>query len=56
MFLLSYVPLITKPINYTEKTATLIDHIYINTIHENALVGTVVTDLSEHLLVFYITW
>ena len=48
MFSLSYIPLVTKPIRYTEKTATLIDHIYSKTIYDKSLVGTLVTELSDH--------
>ena len=48
MFSLSYVPLITKPIRYTEKTANVIDHIYSKTIYDKSLVGTLVTELSDH--------
>ena len=56
MFYLSYLPLIAKPTRYTEKTTTLTDHIYTITIYKKVLVGTLVTDLPDHLPVFCITW
>ena len=45
------LPVITKPTTITSHTATLIDHIYTNTI--NSLVSGIVTvDISDHLPVF----
>ena len=45
------LPVITKPTRITSHTATLIDHIYSDTI--NGLVSGIVTvDISDHLPVF----
>ena len=45
------LPVITKPTRITNHTATLIDHIYTNTV--NSLVSGILTiDISDHLPVF----
>ena len=53
MYTHSYVPLITKPSRITAQSATLIDNIFTNAIHDNAIVqGLLYTDISDHLPVF----
>ena len=48
------LPVITKPTRITSHTATLIDHIYTNTV--NSLVSGILTiDISDHLPVFCMT-
>ena len=45
------LPVITKPTRITNHSATLIDHIYTNTV--NSLVSGILTiDISDHLPVF----
>ena len=45
------LPIITKPTRITGHTATLIDHIYTNTIN-GLFSGIVTVDISDHLPVF----
>ena len=45
------LPVITKPTRITSHTATLIDHIYTNTIN-NLVSGIVTVDISDHLPIF----
>ena len=45
------LPIITKPTRITSHTATLIDHIYTNTIN-GLFSGIVTVDISDHLPVF----
>lgn len=47
-----FYPLITKPSRVTEKSATLIDHIFINCLESNIISGLVINDISDHLPVF----
>ena len=51
IYSLDLLPLITKPTRITNRTATLIDHIYTNNV--NRLTSGIVTlDISDHLPVF----
>ena len=45
------LPVITKPTRITSHTATLIDHIYTNTVNR-LISGILTTDISDHLPVF----
>jgi len=47
-------PTITKPTRITDKSATLIDNILTNSLSESYTSGTLVTDISDHLPIFYI--
>ena len=45
------MPLITKPTRITSHTATLIDHIYTNTVNR-LISGVLPVDISDHLPIF----
>ena len=45
-------PLITKPSRITETSATLIDHIFTNSLENSIISGLVINDVSDHLPVF----
>ena len=51
-----FLPYILKPTRVTDTSATLIDHIYSNHTYTNQDSGIIVTDLSDHFGVFYITY
>ena len=55
MYASSFFPTITKPTRITDKSATLIDNIFINSPNENSKRGILISDLSDHLPIFYIT-
>ena len=48
----SFYPIITKPTRVTEHTATLIDHIYTNSVDVEISSGILTIDISDHLPVF----
>lgn len=48
-------PTITKPTRVCATTSTLIDNIFVNNPNDDYLSGILVTDISDHLPVFYIT-
>ena len=50
----SFIPIITVPSRITERSATLIDHIFTNSKQETYLGGAILTSLSDHLAVFYL--
>ena len=51
----SFLPLINKPTRITSTSATLIDNIFCNNIHNNSFVnGIFYTDISDHLPIFCI--
>ena len=55
MYSNSFIPLINKPTRVTDRSATLIDNIFTNSICDtNILQGLLVTDLSDHFPVFAI--
>lgn len=55
MYSYMYIPLITKPSRITEKSATLIDNVFTNAIHDTGIIqGLLYTDISDHLPVFAI--
>ena len=47
------LPIITKPTRLTDHTATLIDHIYTNCLH-NFTVGILTVDITDHLPIFFL--
>jgi len=53
----SFIPLINKPTRITERSATLIDHIFTNTHSKgyNYFQGVLITDISDHYPVFHIS-
>ena len=56
MYLFSLFPFITKPTRVTKSTATLIDNIYSNHIHNNvSFNGILYTDITDHLPIFTIS-
>ena len=56
MFSNSFVPLINKPTRVTKETATIIDNIFTNNIHnsDQLFQGILETDISDHLPIFHI--
>ena len=44
-----YAPIISRPTRITDHSATLIDHIYTNTLHSVTSSGIVTLDISDHL-------
>ena len=48
----NFIPLITKPIRITDRSKTLIDHIYTNMPTEQFFPGIALTDISYHLPIF----
>ena len=54
MFSLSLHPLIVKPSRITKDAATLIDNIFTNVTDVKIVSGLLVTDVSDHLLVFVV--
>ena len=53
IYSLDLLPVITKPTRITSHTATLIDHIYTNTV-SRLTSGIVTVDISDHFPVFCI--
>ena len=51
----SFVPLITKPTRYSTYSSTLIDNILTNKPQNNLVSGILISDISDHLPVFYIS-
>ena len=49
----SFFPLITLPTRIKQQSATLIDHIWGNKIHDNSRSGIVISSLSDHFPVIY---
>ena len=45
-------PLITKPIRMTENTATLIDHIFTNSLLNSIFPGIILSDISDHFFTY----
>ena len=51
----SFLPLINKPTRITSSSATLIDNIFCNCVHNNDFLNSILcTDISDHLPVFCI--
>jgi len=51
----SQFPTIVKPTRFGKTSTTLIDNIFTNSINNDYTAGLIITDLSDHLPVFYIT-
>ena len=54
MYSYSLFPIITKPTRIKPKTATLIDHIYLNTFEHPVTAGILINDTTDHLPIFSI--
>ena len=55
-FSYGFIPLINRPTRVTEKTATIIDHIYTNNydVESKLHQGILITDTSDHFAIFHI--
>lgn len=51
LFANNVLPIITKPTRLTDHTATLIDHIYTNSL-QNFTAGILTVDITDHLSIF----
>ena len=51
LFANNILPIITKPTRVIDHTATLIDHIYTNSV-QNLTAGILTIDITDHLLIF----
>ena len=55
MYSYGFMPLINKPTRVTSQSATIIDHIYCNDVHNSHLLnGILVTDITDHYPIFSI--
>ena len=54
IFSRGFLPLITKPTRIFQSSATLIDHIYTNTITSDSSSGIIITDVADHFGTFHI--
>ena len=50
----SFIPVITLPTRIKHQSATLIDHIWRNKVHDDFKSGILISSLSDHFPVFYI--
>lgn len=55
LFSFSYYPLISKPTRITSHTATLIDHIFTNSLDCSIISGLIPFDISDHFGIFSLT-
>lgn len=56
MFSYSFLPMINRPTRFSNRSATLIDNIFCNNIHDILPIsGVLYTDISDHLPVFTVT-
>jgi len=55
MFSHDLVPMIDRPTRITSHTATLIDNIFVNNLHDITPSGLLFFDISDHLAVFYLS-
>ena len=46
---LSFQPMVTKPTRITDHSATLIDHIFFNSLEYYTVSGNIIYDISDHL-------
>ena len=53
LFANNILPVITKPTRVTDHTATLIDHIYTNSV-QNLTAGILTIEVTDHLPIFCI--
>ena len=51
----SLIPLLTRPTRFDKASSTLIYNIFTNKCNQNAISGILITDISEHLPIFYIS-
>jgi hypothetical protein len=51
----SLIPLITRPTRFGKSSSTLIDNIFTNKPNEAAVSGILISDVSDHLPVFYVS-
>ena len=49
-----FLPVIVKPTRITPSSATLIDHIYTNTITDTGQSGIIITDVADHFGIYHI--
>ena len=58
MYSYSLVPLINRPTRITNNSATLIDNIFSNNLHDlhKSTQAILVTDISDHLPIIHINW
>ena len=54
IFSLGYLPLLTKPTRIAHTSATLLDHIYSNSINDQTINGIVLSDVSDHFGIFHL--
>ncbi len=54
VFSRGFVPLICRPTRVTNTSATLIDHIYTNSIHQSCTSGIIITDVADHFGTFHL--
>lgn len=52
LFSYGYYPMINYPTRITCSSATLIDNIFTNVLHEESMSGIIVNDISDHLPIF----
>ena len=50
-----FVPLTDYPTRVTQSTATLLDHIYTNTISKDSISGIIITDIADRFGTFYLS-
>ena len=48
-----FFPMITRPSQITSHTATFLDNIFMNTFFDHSRSGLFITDISDHLPVFF---
>ncbi len=54
LFSNGFLPIIVKPTRITNSTATLLDHIYTNSITSTGHSGIIITDVADHFGTFYL--
>ena len=54
MFSNKFLPVITRPTRVTHQSATLIDHIFVNSKAKNHIAGIILNSTVDHLPTFYI--
>jgi hypothetical protein len=54
VFSRGFLPIITKPTRIFQSSATLIDHIYTNSISSDSSSGIIITDVADHFGTFHI--
>ena len=55
MYSYSFLPLITRPTRFTSTSATLIANIMTNVFNDSIVSGILISDVSVHLPVFYVS-